>query len=279
MPEKKHEPAIVQSLAIEAPRARVWQALTSGRDLSQIVLGKVEMAATPGASFSWQWGVWKAMAPRRSRSAGWHGRVLDAVPGSTLVLGPEPVVTLTVKGEGTSTLVTVTQGIATRSESLEDYEYGWADFLLKLKTLLEPESLRNEVLVRALLRATPQQVYRAWLSTRVLAKLIPGKAKLAARVGGRFTWQHKLGQHVHQGAFLELEKNRLIAFTWESTQQPSEVRIGMSAMPYGTLVAVQHTGLLRMNPGQLYAQRTFWNRLLERFRCYFYFKGKIRVTL
>ena len=271
-PRTKREPVVAESLAIEAPVARVWAALTSRHDLAQIVFGKVEMAATPGAAFSWQWGVWGFT---------WQGRVLDSVPGSTLVLGPKPVVTLTVKGEGADTLVTVTQFVPEGSgpgrKKLADYEYGWADFLLKLKTLLETESARNEVLVRHLMRATPAQVYRAWLSPRTLAKLIPGKAKVAARVGKRFAWQHKLSKHVHQGTFLELERNRTIAFTWEATQPASEVRIGMNAAPYGTLVAVRHTALLGLNPGQLYAQRTYWNRLLERLRYILYFKGRIRL--
>ncbi|MFQ5927414.1 MAG: SRPBCC family protein [Terriglobia bacterium] len=283
----RREPAIVESLAIEVPPERAWRALTSPRDLAQLVLGRVEMGATPGAGFRWQWGVWETVAPKL-RGRGhytWQGQVLDCVPGSTLVLGSEPVVTFTVKGEGASALVTVVQGSAPAGAKLEDYEYGWADFLLRLKTLLETEHTQNEVLLRALMRATPQQVYRAWLSPRVLAKLIPGKAKLRARVGGRFTWQHKHGQHVHQGTFLELARNRTLAFSWESSEGPklrlgqlaSEVRIGMHRAPYGTLVSVHHTGLLRMNPGQLFAQRTFWNRLLERLRCYFYFKGKIRA--
>lgn len=280
MAAKKREPIVVQSLAIEVPPERVWRALTTPRDLAQIVLGKVEMRVAPGAAFSWQWGVWEAVAPKlRGRSYRWQGRLLDCVPGSTLVLGPQPVVTLTVKGEGDSALVTVAQGASglPRGEKLEDYEHGWADFLLKLKTLLESERAQNELLVRALLRATPQQVYRAWLDAKTMAKILPGKAKVAARVGGRFAWQHTLSKHVHQGTFLELEKNRTIAFTWESTQPASEVRIGMSAMPYGTLLSIHHRGLLRMNPGQLFGQRTYWSRLLERLRCFFYFKGKIRT--
>ena len=292
MAPKKRKAALVESLAIEAPPDRVWAALTSPRDLTQLVLGKIEMSATPGAGFSWEWAVWKTMA-RTGGSFTWQGRVLDAVPGSTLVLGPDPVVTLTVKGEGSSTLLTVVQGAPPKLRG-EDYEYGWADFLLKLKTLLETEPMQNELLVRALMRASSQQVYRAWLSPKTLAKIIPGKAQLSprpnqARVGGRFAWQHQLGKHVHRGTFLELKQNRTIAFSWESAeprpesrrgvgtgQPPSEVRIGIHPAPFGTLVSVQHTALLRMNPGQLFAQRTYWNRLLERFRCYFYFKGKIK---
>ncbi|MBI4466719.1 MAG: SRPBCC domain-containing protein, partial [Acidobacteria bacterium] len=152
------------------PAERVWAALTSPRDLGLLTLGRVEMGAQPGMAFRWQWGVWAKLAPRgRAGSAVWKGAVLDVVPGSTLVLGPAgggagpPVVTLTLKGERGSTLVTVVQAA---TESAEDYEYGWADFLLRLKTNLETESLEQEVLARTLVKGTPADVYRAWLNPK-----------------------------------------------------------------------------------------------------------------
>jgi hypothetical protein len=43
-------------------------------------------------------------------------------------------------------------------------------------------------------------------------------------------------------------------------------------------VSIHHKGLVRMNRGQLFSQRMFWLRLLERLRCYFYFGGKIKTT-
>ncbi|MFQ5724591.1 MAG: SRPBCC family protein, partial [Terriglobia bacterium] len=254
----------------------------------QLLLGRVEMGAQPGARLVWQWGVWEKLAPGRRRYT-WEGAVLEVVPGSTLVLGPAPklrggagappVVTLTVKGQRGAALVTVVQGAPARpGEKLEDYEHGWADFLLKLKTQLETENLEGEVLCRALVHATPAQVYRAWLSPAALAKLLPGKAKVQAKVGGRFSWRHKVGKHEHTGAFLELKKNRRIHFTWETTDPASEVALEAQPAPYGTLVSVHHTGLLGRNRGQLFGQRMFWQRLLERLRCYLSFKGKVKAA-
>jgi uncharacterized protein YndB with AHSA1/START domain len=274
---RKVSKAIAQSLAVLAPPERVWAALTSGRDLGQITLGRVEMAAEPGARFLWRWGVWEKVAPRGRESA-WKGTLLDVVPGSTLVLGPKPVVTLTVKGQGTVALVSVSQGAPPPGEKSEDYEHGWADFLLKLKTQLETEQLEREVLARVLVRATPAEVYRAWVQPKSLAKILPGRAQVRAKVGGRFAWQHRLGKHVHAGVFLYLQKGRKLAFTWESTQPPSEVAVEAQPAPFGTIVAAHHTGLLRMHPGQRFAQRMYWLRLLERLRCYFYFGGKIRTA-
>ncbi|MBI2956594.1 MAG: SRPBCC domain-containing protein [Acidobacteria bacterium] len=104
---------------------------------------------------------------------------------------------------------------------------------------------------------------------------------MKAKVGGRFTWQHVRAKHVHGGVFLDLQKNRRLSFTWESGEAaapPSEVAIEAQPAPYGTLVSVHHTGLLGLSRGQLSSQQMFWMRLLERLRCYFYFKGKIRAA-
>jgi uncharacterized protein YndB with AHSA1/START domain len=269
--------SVVESLAVLVPPERVWEALTSPRELGRLLLGRAEIHAEPGAPFRWQWGVWEKVAPGGGRGRySWSGTVLDVVPGSTLVLGPETVVCFTVQGRAGATLVTVTQAVAP-GQKREDFEYGWADFLLRLKTYLETERLEREVMARGLVRATPQQVYRAWLSPAALAKILPGKAKVKAQTGGRFTWQHKRGKHAHTGVFLELKKNRRLAFTWESTAPPSEVSIEAQPTPYGALVAAHHTGLVGMNRGQLFSQRMFWWRLLERLRCYFYFKGRIKT--
>ncbi len=277
---RQAEKPVVESLAVLTPAERAWAALTSPRDLGLITLGRVEIKPEPGASFSWQWGVWEKIAPGgKPGRFTWRGTVLDVVPGSTLVLGP-PVVTLTVKGQGGAALVTVVQGAARPGEKLADYARGWADFLLKFKTLLETERWEREVLTRALVRATPAEVYRTWLNPKALAKLLPGKAKVQAKVGGQFTWQHQRARQEHTGTFLGLQRNRRLSFSWEapagSGQPVSEVALEAQATPYGTLVSVHHTGLLRLNRGQVFSQRMFWLRLLERLRAYCWFQGKIK---
>lgn len=277
MPAKKPG-AIVESLAVLRPVERVWAGLISPRDLGLLLLGRVEMRAEPGAKMRWEWGVWEKIAPGRAGAYTWQGTVLDVVPGSTLVLGPEPVVTFTVKGQAGATLVTVTQAAASTAKETESYEYGWADFLLRLKTHLETETIEREILARTLVRARPQQVYRAWLDPKALAKIIPGKAKLKAKVGERFSWQHKRSKRAHTGVFLALRKDQRIAVSWESTNPASEVSLQMQPAPYGALASVHHSGLVGLNSALQFAQRMFWLRLLERLRCYFYFKGKIKTA-
>jgi uncharacterized protein YndB with AHSA1/START domain len=276
MARKKSEP-VVESLAILRPVERVWAALTSPRDLGTLLLGRVRMGAEPGAAMMWEWGIWEDAAPRGKGTYTWTGKVLDVVPGATLVLGPDPVVTITVKGQRDAALVTITQGVPT-GEKTEDYEHGWADFLLRLKTHVETEGFYREVLARALVQAKPQQVYKALLDRRALAKILPGKAKLKAKAGERFSWQHKKDNKAKTGTLLELHKNRRIVLTWEATDPATQVSLEAQAMPYGTLVSAHHVGLMGMNRMELYTLRLYWLRLLERLRCYFYFKGKIKTT-
>jgi len=276
MAPKRNEP-VVESLAILRPVERVWAALTSPRDLGTLLLGRVQMGAEPGAVMLWEWGVWEQAAPKGKGSYTWKGKVLDVVPGSTLVLGTDPVTTITVKGQRDAALLTVTQSVPP-GEKREDYEHGWADFLLRLKTHVETEGFYREVLARALVRAKPDQVYKAFLDPRALAKILPGKAKLKAKAGERFTWQQKKDRKGKTGVLLDLQKNRRITFTWEATQPTTQVALEAQAMPYGTLVSAHQTGLQGMTRVELYAQRLYWIRFLERLRCYFFFKGKIKTT-
>ncbi|MFQ5695310.1 MAG: SRPBCC domain-containing protein [Terriglobia bacterium] len=275
MARTKKATVVGEPRAIMRPLERVGAALTTPRDPGALTFGRIEMRAEPGAAFSWHWGLWEKIAPRKG-SFTWRGTVLDVVPHSTLVLGPDPVVTLTVKGQGSSTLVTVVQPVTGKVG--EDYEYGWADFLLRLKTRLETENLEGEVLARTLVKGSPQQVYRAWLDPKALVKILPGKARLKAKAWQRFSWQPKRSKEACAGIFLELRKNKRISFTWEATQPASEVDLGMQPAPYGTLVSVHHKGLARLRRGQLFELQRFWSRLLERLRGYAYFKGKIKAA-
>ena len=274
----KFEKVVNLSLAIAVPPERVWRALTTPRELGRLILGWVEMEAKPGREFQWRWTVWQDSAPRKGDFA-WHGRVLDVVPGSTLVLGGNEVVVFTVKGEGGATLVTVSQGGGDPGTRIEEYRHGWEDFLIKLKTALETETARDELLLRTLVRAKSDALYRAWLTASTMSKLLPGQCKITGRQGERFEWQWKLppwrGRRAG-GVFLELEKGKRISFTWEATGFPTEVALGFQPVADGTLLSLHHTGFggrERLRQEHL----ALWSRLLERARCYFYFGKKIRT--
>ncbi len=287
MPKRLSSEPIVESLAVAVSPARAWEALTSPGFLGDIMMGHVELDPRPGRPFVWKWGVWAAAAPGK-QSYEWRGTVLDVVPGAMLILsGGSTTAVLTVKGEGASSLITVVH-VHSSPAPREDYQYGWADFLLRVKTLLEPHPSGDALYLRTLMRATPAEVLRAWLSPAVMHKILPGKVTLKAKAGGRFEWlwKHQKGASFasrsglrdarNSGAFLEITKGHRVAFTWEGGPRPSEVRLSAERTPYGAFVSLEH---LRLPPGSSRrAIERMWAHLLERLRVYFYFGKKIRAS-
>lgn len=272
---KSPEP-IVEALAIAAPPDAVWAALTNPRTLGDIVMGHVEMDAKPARPFHWPWSVWAASAPVKGDAA-WRGLVLDVVPGAVLVLSGEGVtVTFTVKGERGSSLVTLIQSSFPPGASREDFQYGWADFLFKLKTLLEHAPLEDAIFVRSLVRAKPAEIMKAWLSPAAMSKIVPGKVKIEAKSGGQYEWKRK--DSVVSGTFLEIARNRNLSFTWqgEGLARPGEVRLSAESTPYGAMVALEMRAADTIR--HLEHHRRFWAHLLERVRVYFYYGKKIRVS-
>ena len=273
---------IVESLAIGVPPARAWEALTNPAVIGQITLGHVEMDPRPGRPFLWTWHIWQQASPIQRDSA-WRGTVLDAVPGSTLVLhGGSSTATFTVKGEGDASLITVVH-VTHSTHAAEEYRYGWADFLLRLKTQLERPATGESIYLRALVRGKPENIIAAWLSPAAMNKLLPGRAKIESRVGGSFEWAWAQPQGIKDsGVFIEIVKGHRVAFSWMGTPKPTEVRLAAEQTPYGAMVSLEHLGVsphaTHGPPGrgrQSYGR--MWAHLLERLRCYFYCGKKIRV--
>jgi uncharacterized protein YndB with AHSA1/START domain len=173
-------------------------------------------------------------------------------------------------------LVTVVH-VNTSPAPSEDYQYGWADFLLRVKTLLEPHPSGDALYLRTLIRATPAEVIRAWLSPAAMGKLLPGKAKIHPQAGGGYEWQwkHQKGKQ-NSGAFLEIVKGRHVAFTWVEGARPSEVRFSAERTPYGAFVSLEHLRL-PFGSSRRVTER-MWAHLLERLRVYFFFGKKIRAS-
>jgi uncharacterized protein YndB with AHSA1/START domain len=270
---------IIESLAIAATPETVWAAVTSPRAIGDIVMGHVEMDAKPTRPFHWPWSVWAASAPAKSApgDAAWRGLVLDVVPGSTLVLsGDGATVTFTIKGERGATLVTLIQASFPPGTAREDFQYGWADFLFKLKTLLEHAPVEDAIFVRALVRAKPAEIIKTWLSPTAMSKIVPAKVKISAKPGGAYEWKRKDG--VVTGKFIEIEKNHFVSFTWmgEGLARPGEVRLCAEPTPYGAMVALEMRAADTIR--HLEHHRRLWAHLLERLRVYFYYDKKIRVS-
>lgn len=126
--------------------------------------------------------------------------------------------------------------------------------------------------VRRIVRASPAQVYAAWLDPVVMRKFMAGggdqvvkEARSDPRVGGRFFVLMGSDKDVpHQGTYLELIPDARIRFTWDSPYSPadSEVELVLTPVEGGTEVALTQVRFL--SEGARNGHRQGWTRILDR---------------
>jgi len=101
-----------------------------------------------------------------------------------------------------------------------------------------------EFVVSAVIPATPQEVYRAWLSSDGHGGMTGSPAKVSDKEGGEFeAWDG----YIH-GKNLELVPSRRIVQSWrtsEFSQDEPDSRIEITLEPAGkqTKLTLKHTGL------------------------------------
>jgi activator of HSP90 ATPase len=95
-----------------------------------------------------------------------------------------------------------------------------------------------------LIPATPQQIYRAWLSSEGHSQMTGSPAEVQPGVGGAFeAWDGYI-----QGKTLELAPNRLIIQNWRTSEFPkgspdSRVEILLEGTADGTKLTLTHTNI------------------------------------
>ncbi len=103
-----------------------------------------------------------------------------------------------------------------------------------------PESFK----VSAVVPATPERIYRAWLASQEHSAMTSGKANVDPKVGGKFTaWDDYI-----QGMTIELEPYRRIVQSWRTTEFPndspdSRLEVLLEAAKGGTRVTLVHTNI------------------------------------
>lgn len=101
-----------------------------------------------------------------------------------------------------------------------------------------------EFVVSAVIPASPQEVYRAWLSSKGHSGMTGSPAKVSDKVGGEFdAWDG----YIH-GKNLELVPNQRIVQAWrtsEFSEDEPDSRIEITLEPAGnqTKLTLKHTGL------------------------------------
>jgi activator of HSP90 ATPase len=102
----------------------------------------------------------------------------------------------------------------------------------------------NEFTMSTILPATPEQIFRAWLSTEGHAAMTGSPAKVESRVGGKFSaWDGYIS-----GQTLKLKQYTYILQSWRTTEFPqgspdSQVKISLESAPGGTKITLTHQNI------------------------------------
>jgi activator of HSP90 ATPase len=104
------------------------------------------------------------------------------------------------------------------------------------------------------LPASPEHIYRAWLSSQEHGAFSGGAAEINPALGGRFTaWDGYI-----EGTTLELEQNQRIVQAWRTSEFPagspdSHLEILLEAVEGGTRITLKHSQIPD-GQGDSYAQ-------------------------
>ena len=131
-----------------------------------------------------------------------------------------------------------------------------------------PGMALETVRVTAILPATPDRIYAAWLDSREHSKMTGGKAVVDPTVGG----QHSAWDGYITGSNVELEPARRIVQTWRSTDFPlgsgdSRLEVHLREAEGGTEITIIH-GEIPEGQGAQY-EKGWSGHYLEPMRKYF----------
>jgi activator of HSP90 ATPase len=116
--------------------------------------------------------------------------------------------------------------------------------------------MSNEFTMSIVLKAEPEKIFRAWLSTDGHAAMTGSPARVEPRVGGTFTaWDGYIS-----GKTLELKPYTRILQAWRTTEFPdgspdSRVEVLLEAVEGGTKLTLVHSN---MPEGQADSYKKGW---------------------
>jgi uncharacterized protein YndB with AHSA1/START domain len=123
---------------------------------------------------------------------------------------------------------------------------------------------------RRTIKATPEQVYNAWLDPAKMTRFMsPGpnmhvrEARADARVGGRFFVMMVGDKDLpHEGTYKELTPHSRIVFTWEApwSAPDTQVELVFNPVPDGTEVVLTHVKFMSEESRDNHTQG--WNGIL-----------------
>src|SRR5439155_27347862 len=107
----------------------------------------------------------------------------------------------------------------------------------------EPWSMTKEsIFVSAMIPASPDDLYGAWLDSETHAAMTGGRARVDPRIGGR----HSAWDEYIEGETIALEPGRRLVQSWRTQEFPpdaesSRVEIRFEPSLEGTRVSIDHS--------------------------------------
>lgn len=104
--------------------------------------------------------------------------------------------------------------------------------------------MKNGFKISTVIPATPDEIYKAWLSTKGHTSMTGSAARVSGKLGGRFTaWDGYIF-----GQTLEVEPDRRIVQAWRTSEFPgdapdSRLEVLLEKVKNVTRVTLTHTGL------------------------------------
>ena len=123
--------------------------------------------------------------------------------------------------------------------------------------------------VSRLIRATPEDVFRAWLDPERMQRWFGTSRQIVSpKVDGLFhlAMEHQRRTWPHYGRYLRLEKPRLVEFTWmsEGTEgKETVVTIELVARDGGTQLTLNHVGVPDTEMGR--GHQEGWTAIIAEF--------------
>lgn len=117
--------------------------------------------------------------------------------------------------------------------------------------------MKDKFTISTILPATPEQVFRAWLSSEGHSAMTGSPAKVEPRVGGAFTaWDGYI-----TGKTAALKPYTRIVQSWRTTEFPeesgdSQIELVLEPVTGGTKLTLTHTNI---PPGQADSYETGWD--------------------
>lgn len=275
---------ITKSITIDAPASKVFQAITSDKELTNWFPNIARLEARAGGMVEFKF--------QRADDTVDHtvvGKVLELVPDKKFSMSwkntsdpnfPDTVVTWTLEPDGNKTKVTLVHTGFEKGRWLDLHDGGWSYFTGRLVEYCQTGHIENRQMFKELgeeirktivIDARPEAVFRALTDERELAQWFPNQALLEARVGGamEFRFQRPDGErHTMQGKVMELIPYKRLSYSWSVVGGPdpeSVVTWTLDLVDGGkTRVTLVHSGLRPAPKGEEWSYEAGWVHFLDR---------------